>query len=520
MSQGQRLSYLPDFEGSAALYRRLDTRASELRLLTISPNEDFSAPLECALRTRTLSEDASYVALSYYWGSANNLEHVIVQGSDEGTPTHSFEVPVTRNLTSALRHLRKRATTAGEALVMWTDALCINQRDAQERSAQVNVMDEIFQFSRRIYVWLGVHDIGSAAGNGLKRLAGLCDYFGLDAHDWIISGKRVTKYLVDQNLEASELLDSVQALMDLPYWYRGWIFQEICSHNVPITISLADQAYEFGNMRVLGNVLNAVADLARARKIHGKSMTDISDAIGVPLRTVSLLREARMGTHWLSHPELLQLADEMLEEALVAKQWHTTDARDSFYVLSAFHPAFTGFMANYEESVETVFTRATIRLLAHIRTWSRVCWYRPSRSPFLPSWVIDFTANAAHHNCRRTDFEGNFNASANSKLGLHRTVPHVLHTAAFVHDEIARLSRCPTQIKMDLAFQYEPWFEWYKMSHECISKDPAAIFRTTSAGLRPGYKRFRSRDVALFWNHPLGISMGVPKPPKLDPTDQ
>ena len=140
----------------------------------------------------------------------------------------------------------------------------------------------------------------------------------------------VTKYLVDQNLEASELLDPVRALMDPPYWYQGWIFQEICSHNVPITISLADQAYEFGNMRVLGNVLHVVADFARARKIHSKSMTDISDPIGVPLETVLLLREARMGTHWLSHTEILTLADGLLEEALVAKMWHTTDARDSF----------------------------------------------------------------------------------------------------------------------------------------------------------------------------------------------
>jgi len=520
MPKLQRLGYLPDFEGSSALYRRLDTSKSELRLLTVWPNQDFSAPLECALRTRTLFDSPYYDALSYYWGSANDLERVIVHGSDEGRPTPSFEVPVTVNLTSALRHLRRKATALGKPLVMWTDALCINQRDAHERSAQVNVMAEIFQFSRNICVWLGVNDGSSAAGKGLKRLAELCDCLGFDDYDEHASVERVTQYLVERDLDASELLGSIRELMDLPYWYRGWIFQEICPHNVPIIFSVADQAYEFGKVRVLANVLHVLADFASARGIHRQSMASISDAIGVPLKTVSTMHEARMGSHWLNHPKLISQADEFLEQMLNAKMWHTTDARDSFYVLRGFHPAFAGFRANYKASVEPVFTSATCRLLVCTRTWSHWYWYRPSQSPFLPSWVIDFTANAFQRQCAPTEFAGKFNASANSEMRVSRTALHPLRTAAFIYDEIERISRCPTLVKMDRAYQYEPWLDWFKMSRAAIARDPVAIFRTASGGLGPGYKRFMLQDVLHFWEHPLGKTMGVPKPPRLDPVHQ
>lgn len=137
MPHGPKLSYLPDSEGSTALYRRLNFAKHEIRVLTVWPNEDFWAPLEGTLRiTSPLDEIYDHDALSYYWGSANDLEYVIVHGSDEGKPMPSCEVPVTRNLVSALRELRRRAVTAGEPLKIWTDALCIDPTRKYENGAR------------------------------------------------------------------------------------------------------------------------------------------------------------------------------------------------------------------------------------------------------------------------------------------------------------------------------------------------------------------------------------------------
>jgi hypothetical protein len=138
----------------------------------------------------------------------------------------SCEVPVTKSLTSALRELCKRATAAGEPLEMWTDALCINQRDAEERDFQVKAMWLIYQGSSRVRVWLGDHRRSKAAENGLASLVTFSEYFKHHAFE--------AKELLDESagppLEtpsvASKLLNSVGALMDLPYWRRGRTTQE------------------------------------------------------------------------------------------------------------------------------------------------------------------------------------------------------------------------------------------------------------------------------------------------------
>jgi hypothetical protein len=78
-----------------------------------------------------------YLALSYYWGSTaeGDTEKIIVY---PGAPVYrhefGFSVPVTKQLTGALRQFRSRMKSMGHPLVLWTDAVCINQLDADERA--------------------------------------------------------------------------------------------------------------------------------------------------------------------------------------------------------------------------------------------------------------------------------------------------------------------------------------------------------------------------------------------------
>jgi hypothetical protein len=41
---------------------------------------------------------------------------------------------------------------------LWIDALCINQDDDYERSAQVAIMGRIYQTARRVISWIGLSD--------------------------------------------------------------------------------------------------------------------------------------------------------------------------------------------------------------------------------------------------------------------------------------------------------------------------------------------------------------------------
>jgi hypothetical protein len=62
---------------------------------------------------------------------------------------------VTVNLESALRHLRELYKEGEDSLVLWVDALCINQEDVGERTSQVQFMGAIYTQCQQVIVYLG-----------------------------------------------------------------------------------------------------------------------------------------------------------------------------------------------------------------------------------------------------------------------------------------------------------------------------------------------------------------------------
>jgi hypothetical protein len=41
-------------------------------------------------------------------------------------------------------------------MLLWADAICINQSDINERNTQVKLMGEIYRTATRVHVWLGL----------------------------------------------------------------------------------------------------------------------------------------------------------------------------------------------------------------------------------------------------------------------------------------------------------------------------------------------------------------------------
>ncbi|KAH8777798.1 heterokaryon incompatibility protein-domain-containing protein [Diaporthe sp. PMI_573] len=134
------------------------------RLLTIV---DRSGPvIECTLSTLSLDNPPAYSALSYTWGSAvpgdgltPDRDHTVV--CDGGV------VPITASLGHALRSV---PLSHG---CVWADAVCINQHDLAERSAQVALMGRIYSQASQVVVWLGPADKYTEAAFGfIHDLAG------------------------------------------------------------------------------------------------------------------------------------------------------------------------------------------------------------------------------------------------------------------------------------------------------------------------------------------------------------
>lgn len=113
-----------------------------ITLLELHPSKDFDAPIRCDSWTAALTSEPNYEALSYVWGDMKISVGIELNGR---------EVPISQNLCSVMRRLRKPDT----ALTLWIDQLCINQEDAKEKSEQVALMREIYTGCRLCHVWIG-----------------------------------------------------------------------------------------------------------------------------------------------------------------------------------------------------------------------------------------------------------------------------------------------------------------------------------------------------------------------------
>lgn len=73
-----------------------------------------------------------------------------------------------------LRYLRKHA----RQMVLWVNAISLNQADPNQKAKQVQLMGEIYQEANKVYVWLGMaNNKGHAPSvfGFLKRLAAWSD---------------------------------------------------------------------------------------------------------------------------------------------------------------------------------------------------------------------------------------------------------------------------------------------------------------------------------------------------------
>ena len=86
-------------------------------------------------------DETLFATLSYVWGPPAPQCRIQVNGD---------EIGIGRNLETALRYYRH----AGWNMPLWVDALCINQGDLSERSAQVRFMDDIYSAAADTFVFL------------------------------------------------------------------------------------------------------------------------------------------------------------------------------------------------------------------------------------------------------------------------------------------------------------------------------------------------------------------------------
>lgn len=117
-----------------------------IRLLTLLPVDILENQLRSSINTVDLDDEPDYRALFYCW--ENSTQDTLITLNDS-----SFYI--TTSLSVALRNLRRHVGGQKGVIVIWADALCINQCDMTERSSQVQMMGHIFSQARQVVLWPG-----------------------------------------------------------------------------------------------------------------------------------------------------------------------------------------------------------------------------------------------------------------------------------------------------------------------------------------------------------------------------
>jgi hypothetical protein len=140
---------------------------------------------------------------------------------------------VTPNLWSAIIHLHK--SHPEELNAIWIDAICINQKDNVERSAQVSIMHQIYACAKSVVTWLGPEHGGDENMAMVKEVvevlhkqenarAGFCEEM------WSMKWGDEWNEFPDPSamrLLSFEHWFYVRNFLQRSYFERMWIFQEI-----------------------------------------------------------------------------------------------------------------------------------------------------------------------------------------------------------------------------------------------------------------------------------------------------
>jgi hypothetical protein len=199
----------------------------EIRICELGPG-DFDNDITITLRIERFDPGRPpvYEALSYAWGSILFTSSV----RNMGVSNEDCNIPITRNLEIALRHIRH----PHETRMLWVDSLCIDQSNNEEKGFQVNKMGDIYHLAERVIVWLGPEEHISS------RALDLCEDMGSQV-DFHASSFNITSSGTARNVDLGDMtirlpygeedLTCIYRLLCRPWFERLWVRQEILQAN-------------------------------------------------------------------------------------------------------------------------------------------------------------------------------------------------------------------------------------------------------------------------------------------------
>lgn len=350
-----------------------------IRLLRIYKGTS-SDPVEVTLELARMDDPSlEYEALSYVWGSSVTLSYIIHQ-------TTQTPIPVTKNLYNALKGLRRFEQNR----VIWADALCINQKDDEDKSAQVSKMNHIYARATRVVVWLGADEAGNADG-AFGMLCALANTKGVKAQYATTSSQHMPFLPNTVDLTAQNYVShrKVMIFFCQKWFTRLWVLQEIALAQDAIVV-WGECSISWS---IVGLAIEATQEVDRFKTRDLFETRNLQNAVFM-WHLSTLYQRSQPRTHPESIPFIHLLG--------VARSFESTDPRDKIYALLGLPANKDNFpVPDYRLSTSEVYTRTTRHLLKlgqNLLVLSFVLHTPPGTpetgppTPNLPSWVPDFAS--------------------------------------------------------------------------------------------------------------------------------
>lgn len=301
-----------------------------------------------------------YTALSYCWQSQRryNIQRDCYIWCDD------WIVPVSSNLHSALYQF---VELDDGPRTVWVDAVCINQNDIKEKTAQVSMMGEIYKSVGSTIVWLGYE------GKEVKKLFAYLSLHG--------SPRKKNHLLGKFEFCHEEIQRGLTYLRYCGWFERAWTFQEIClSQRATLQTGLE----KIGWKRFVSG-WNKVFGLGETSPFLGSVWFDDWRNLD---REVQFIQQTKKGEY-----DLL-----FLLRAIWKRE--ASDLRDKGYAILGLNhgaPVVPDYGLSVREALARV-SRAAIEEAANLD----ILHYTTSRC--YPSWVPSFSSTSLANHFPRHDF--------------------------------------------------------------------------------------------------------------------
>jgi Heterokaryon incompatibility protein (HET) len=332
-------------------YVDLESMSNEIRILRLEPGRRHE-PIKGQLVIVNLDAEPIYNALSYRWGDPNDKLAIEIDGNNQ--------FRVTRNAESALRHIRSDS----REIIIWVDAICINQQNIDERNWQVRLMQKIYKSAQTVYVWLEISlqtDHPSFKKLSTLNASSNVSSLGKDSSFWL----------------------PVKQIADDEYWTRAWVQQEV-SLARRIVIQLRDITVDGNNLlRLQQLILEKTFDDSQA---FGAWAT--MELPGVRLTGPSRPEEPGTGPTGIRF-------DNLIYALKMSSHLRASDPRDHIYAVFGLvnEDLASNWQIDYRLSVrETYMNAALFSIKQHGSVGFLALAFKEKNQQDLPSWVPDWSS--------------------------------------------------------------------------------------------------------------------------------